>query len=286
MPTATASIALVTGANSGLGLLLTKRLLAEGWAVIALIRSDFPADDPQLREARQQRRLRVYHADLSDFASLRPALNDLKAQETAIDVLFNNAGISLGQLRDTAQGRDIHFEVNTLVPYILLEELLPLVEKGQRRLVVNTSSNGLLYVKAFDPPDLEHPRSFVKLTGPYSASKLALSLWTQALAPALAQQGISILSVCPGPCKTPMTAGEGMPTWLRLLRHVFFASPATGAGRLYTAAREATPGEAGVFLNKGKPMPLPFAKHQQAVLKKVQLLYEQDYLEASRPASV
>lgn len=270
--------ALISGANSGVGLELTRRLLSEGWDVLALIRSDFAADEPQIAPARAAGRLRVYQADLSDFSSLRGALQAIKARETQIDVLFNNAGAAPGAIRHSPQGHELHFEVNTVAPYIILMELKPLLARGALKTVVNTSSNALFFVKQFDLKLLEHPREYKPLRGPYGASKLGLSLWSQELAPALRAEGIEIRSVNPGANKTKMTAGEGMPKWLLPIRNLFFAHPSVGAGRLYDVAVGPWRGQTGIFVDGGKVAPFKFAQQGPPVLARVRTIYEQEFL--------
>lgn len=270
--------ALISGANSGVGLELTRRLLSEGWDVLALIRSDFAADEPQIASARAAGRLRVYRADLSDFASLRGALQAIRTREARIDVLFNNAAASAGRIEHSPQRRELHFEVNTVVPYITLMELKPLLAGGALKTVVNTSSNALLFVKQFDLELLERPRRYKPISGPYGASKLGLSLWSRELAPALQAEGIEIRSVNPGANKTKMTAGAGMPKWLLLLRHLFFAHPSVGAGRIYDVAVGPWRGQSGVFVNNGKATPLTFAQQGPLVLERVRTIYEREFL--------
>lgn len=98
--------ALITGANHGIGLALTHRLLNEGWEVISLIRSAFAEDDPLIHKALGSRQLRIYKADLSDFGQLRSALQDINRHESHIDILFNNAGGSFPELLLSKQGRE------------------------------------------------------------------------------------------------------------------------------------------------------------------------------------
>lgn len=270
--------ALITGANSGIGLELTRRLLAEGWDVVALIRSTFPADEPQIAQALAQGRLRSYSADLSDFASLQSALAELAARESRLDLLFNNAAAAVGGLRQSPQGRDIHFDVNTVAPYLILMELRPLLARGSLKTVINTSSSVLLFVRQFSLERLQHPPVYKPLSGPYGASKLGLSLWTQALAPALQAEGITIRSVNPGATKTKMTIGPGMPKWILPLRNLFFAEPAVGAARLYDAAFGPWQGQSGIFINGGKARRLPFAEQAPRILEAVHAIYTQTLL--------
>ncbi|OWR27805.1 short-chain dehydrogenase, partial [Saccharibacillus sp. O23] len=66
--------ALITGANNGIGLELTRRLLNEGWQVAVLIRSSFPADDDAIASAIRGGRLRIHRAELTDFRLLAEPL--------------------------------------------------------------------------------------------------------------------------------------------------------------------------------------------------------------------
>ncbi|MDP4097232.1 SDR family NAD(P)-dependent oxidoreductase [Paenibacillus sp. P96] len=269
-------VALITGSNSGVGFELAKKMLSEGWQVIALNRSNFPADEV-IQTAQKSNQLRIYKGDLADFSSLRRALEQIKKSEDHIDLLFNNAGVSFGEFQYSIQGRETHFEVNTVVPYIIFMELRELLLKGELKTVVNTSSNALLMVKQFDYNTLDKPVGFKKLLGPYAATKLALSLWTQQIAPAQLTEGIRIRSVCPGPSKTKMSKGVGMPGFMIPIVNLFFSHPSVGAARLYDAALGHHKGATGIFLNKGKATPFKFNDQSANVLDKVDRIYKQEF---------
>lgn len=87
--------ALITGSTSGIGLELTRKLLAEGWQVIGLNRSAFPSEDTDIQNALRTGQLRWVQANLTNYDSLRTALDQLKSDTDSIDVLFNNAGAAL-----------------------------------------------------------------------------------------------------------------------------------------------------------------------------------------------
>lgn len=108
-------------------------MLSEGWQVLALIRSAFPTDDARIQDALRLRQLITYKADLSDFKDLQASLDQIKKHEGHIDLLFNNAGVSFGELSYSQQGREMHFEVNSIVPYIILMELKELLGKATSR---------------------------------------------------------------------------------------------------------------------------------------------------------
>lgn len=272
------TIAMITGANSGIGLELTRKLLAEGWQVIALNRSEVPAEDLKLQKALSSKQLRIYKVtDLTDYENLRLVLHELHHKEPYIDVIFNNAGQSFPELTYSRQGRETHYELLTVVPYIILMELKDLLLKGSLKTVINTSSSALNMRKSFNLELLEHPQKFRKVVGPYAASKLALSLWTEALAPSLAKEGILIRSVDPGNNNTVRKGQKsGLPLWMKLLMR-FTPPPTLGAGLLYDSAVGEHRDQTGVFLIKGKIQPLPFRESAPKLLKRLDEIYRQQF---------
>lgn len=275
------TIALITGASAGIGLELTRKLLSEDWQVVALIRSDFPADDLEIQKAVKSGWLRIYKvADLADYASLGQALEEIKEKERRIDILFNNAGGSFPELSYSKQGREKHYELMTVVPYIILMELMELLKNGRLKTVINTSSSAFNFTKEFNVEILERPKAFRKLTGPYASSKLALSLWTQAIVPQLAKVGIRIRSVDPGGNNTLRKGKKsGLPLGVNLLMKLFFSPPTKGANLLYDGAIGERRHESGVLLVKGQVKELKFTDQAQEVLKRISTIYKHEFLE-------
>lgn len=274
------NIALVTGASAGIGLELTRKLLSEEWQVVALNRSDFPKEDTKIQKAVMNGWLRIYKtADLTDYDSLRGTLEEIRSKERRIDILFNNAGGAFHELSYSKQGREKHYELLTVVPYLILMELKELLKNGSLKTVINTSSSALKHVKEFNLEILERPKTFRKLFGPYAASKLALSLWTQAIAPQLAQEGIIIRSVDPGGNNTLRKGKKsGLPIVVSLLMKLFFSPPTHGANLLYEAALGEHRHETGVFVLKGRIAQLKFIDQAVNVLERIYEVYEHEFL--------
>lgn len=274
------NIALITGASNGIGLELTRKLLSDDWQVVAVNRSDFPADDMRIQKAMHNGSLRIYKiADLADYDSLKRTLEEIKGKERRIDILFNNAGGSFHEMSYSKQGREKHYELMTVVPYIILMELKELLKNGGLKTVVNTSSSALNYVKEFTIDILERPKTFRKLLGPYAASKLALSLWTQAIAPQLAEEGIKIRSVDPGSNNTLRKGKKsGLPIVVKLLMKLFFSPPTRGANQLVEGALGEHRHETGVFLLKGQVADLKFRDQARNVLDRINAIYRHEYL--------
>jgi NAD(P)-dependent dehydrogenase (short-subunit alcohol dehydrogenase family) len=274
-------IALITGASAGIGLELTRKLLSEDWQVVALNRSDFPADDMSIQHAVKSGSLRIYKTDdLADYASLRRTLEEIKSKEQRIDILFNNAGGSFPKLSYSKQGREKHYELLTVVPYIILMELKELLKIGRLKTVINTSSSALKFTKEFTIDILERPKTFRKLLGPYATSKLALSLWTQAIATQLAKDDIKIRSVDPGSNNTLRKGKQsGLPLLVEVLMKLFFSPPTHGANKLYEGALGEHRNKTGVYLLKGQVAGLKFKDQARNVLERIQAIYEHEFLQ-------
>ncbi|MGG0737561.1 SDR family NAD(P)-dependent oxidoreductase [Niallia taxi] len=270
--------ALVTGANSGIGLELTKKLIENGWEVAALIRSEFPQEELNIHQKIRHGSIRIYRADLSDFAKIKSTLMQIKKKEAKLDALFNNAGGSFPSLLFSPQGRELHYEIQTVVPYIITMELLDLLKKGEHGIVIQTSSNAFKMNKSFVPEELANPSKFQKLIGPYATTKLAITLWTHALAPKLRSEGITIVSIDPGNNNT-MRKGRngGLPLLIQPFIKLFSPHPSVGASRLY-AGLESSPEDAGLYFSKEKPSVFQFKQHAGQVLMQVQSIYENEYL--------
>jgi NAD(P)-dependent dehydrogenase (short-subunit alcohol dehydrogenase family) len=280
--------ALITGSTSGIGLELTRKLLAEHWQVIGLNRSAFPTDDTDIQNALRSGQLRLVQSNLTNYDSLRTALNQIKSDTNSIDVLFNNAGGSAAELRLSDQGHEMHFELQTVIPYIIYMELVELLLKGQMKTVVNTSTTAFNMVKKFDLNILERPTEFKKLFGPYAISKLGLSLWTREVAKSAKTDGILLLSVDPGGNNTLRgNKTSGLPFYIKPIMKWFFPHPSHGASLLYNGAFSPTRHESGAFLVKNKATALRFTEQGPAVLHRVNEIYEQRFLinQSENPAS-
>ncbi|KAB2331326.1 SDR family NAD(P)-dependent oxidoreductase [Bacillus mesophilum] len=270
--------ALVTGANSGIGLELTKKLLKNGWQVAALIRSDFPEEDLELQERIRLKDIRIYRCDLSDFKQLKLALRQIKEKEPKLDALFNNAGGSFAELSFSPQGRELHYEIQTVVPFIITMEFLDLLKRGNPAIVIQTSTNAFKFKQSFVPEELAKPEKFQKLIGPYATSKLAVTLWTYALAPELKQENVTLISIDPGNNNT-MRKGRngGLPLIIQPFIQLFGPHPSTGADRLY-AGLKISPDQAGVYISNKKPASFKFKQHAATVLSQVKTIYENEYI--------
>ncbi len=244
---------IITGGHSGMGLELSKKLLAEGHNIGLIVRSESRKEDTR-KLFSKERTVDVFVADLSKRNEIEEVVQQILSKWEKIDGLFNNAGLLLDKLYYSDYGNELQLEVNAISPYLLTQSLLPLLEKGDHSFVVNTATGGLNNKKSIDIPAFKKPKKFTKLLGSYLDSKLVMVLLMNQLSKEW--KSIRFVSVNPGAIKTKMTAGSGMPFWLKPIRNLFFKSPKHGAQNLYNAAFDSKYKESGIFISEGKIQPM------------------------------
>lgn len=245
-----AEVAVLTGTSSGVGSELARRMARDGWQLILLNRSR--TRSAQLLEELGASVSLLVATDLADHRSIARAARKIAEATDRVDLLVNNAGVLLGSTEISRQGNEMHFEVNTLAPYQLIRCLHPqLIAAGGT--VINVSSSAIGRTGRLRVSELQLPNDTRKLFGPYAQSKLALNTVSNALAAEYGPTGIKIRAVDPGPNRTPMTAGSGMPRILRALREVAFRPPRVGASKVLDAATNPRFQDAtGVYIARGR----------------------------------
>lgn len=143
VPDLTGRLAVVTGANSGLGFGLTGRLASAGAEVVMAVRNREKGERAlaQILQQNPDARLRLLDLDLASLASVRSAAQSLLDDDRAIDILINNAGImAVPDRRETADGFELQFGSNHLGPFAFTGLLLPALQRADAPRVVSTSS--------------------------------------------------------------------------------------------------------------------------------------------------
>lgn len=186
---------LITGSTDGIGLETAKSLYSQGHHILLHGRSDtkLKAAEKALSELAADGRVESYLADLSHMADVETLGKAIVANHEQLDVVINNAGVLRTADTFTHDGLDIRFAVNTFAPYLLTQRLLPLLQSGAR--VVNLSS------AAQSPVNLEALAGRAKISdqlNAYAQSKLALTMWSRAMADMPKHIGLVIVSVNPG----------------------------------------------------------------------------------------
>lgn len=221
-------IALVTGANKGLGFEITRQLALQGVRVILGARD--PVRGQEAANKLKQEGLDVYFCilDVTDAESIRKAVSWIKEQFGGLHVLVNNAGVNL-EFPDSVSVFDLNtdtlaqtLQTNLYGPLLLCQLCIPLMKQVNYGRVVNMSSTLGSLTELGDPDSL-----YVSVLAPsYRLSKTALNSITGLFAKELRGTNILINSVDPGWVKTdmgtdaaPVTVEQGAdtPVWLATL---------------------------------------------------------------------
>lgn len=245
--------ALVTGANSGMGMASARMLARKGYFVLMLVRSEKRGSEAlnQLNEE-QPGCFQLILCDLSDLQSVRRAAASIGETYEKIDVMLNNAGVITTQRELTKEGLEMQFGVNHVGHFLLTMLLLQKLHKGSRIIQVASGAHkwGDIYFE-----DLSLEKSFRPFKA-YGQSKLANVLFAKELSKKLAPYGITVNSCHPGAVATNMGVNRetGFGRGITKLLKPFFRSPEEGASTaVYLATDPSVEGITGEYFYNGKP---------------------------------
>ena len=193
IPDQTGKVAIVTGANSGIGLETARSLASRGARVILACRNESKAQAAMedIRRSDPQAKLEFIRLDLADLDSIETFASAVLEREQSLDLLINNAGVMVPPESKTKQGFELQFGVNHLGHFALTGRLLPLLLATKGARIVNVSSVAHKFGKMkFD--DLDFESRGYKAGPAYGQSKLANLLFTPELRKRLAAAGASL----------------------------------------------------------------------------------------------
>jgi NAD(P)-dependent dehydrogenase (short-subunit alcohol dehydrogenase family) len=223
-------IALVTGANRGIGRETARQLAERGYNVIVSAR-----DEVKAREAAEAVGGRPLRLDVSDPASIEQAAAALREDPGALDVLVNNAGVGtdwgVAGAEPDFDAIQSALDTNFFGAYRLTVALLPLLRESDHARVVNVSSGmgGIAEMGGWSPG--------------YRVSKAALNAMTRILSAEVAEAGVKVNSACPGFVNTDMGGQFGAKKPVE-----------DGAAGIVWLATLPDDGPTGGFFRDGKPV--------------------------------
>ncbi|ALR12564.1 short-chain dehydrogenase [Mycobacteroides saopaulense] len=182
VPDLTGKLAVVTGANSGLGLGLTKALAQAGAEVILAVRNPEKGQRAiaEIKDENPSATVSMRHLDLSSLASIAALGDQLNDEARPVDILINNAGIMTPPSRDvTDDGFELQFGSNHLGHFALTGHLLPLLRSAGTSRVV-TMSSGTNQFGRLDFDDLQSEHRY-NTNRAYGTSKLANLMFAREL---------------------------------------------------------------------------------------------------------
>ncbi|MEM7112133.1 MAG: oxidoreductase [Chloroflexota bacterium] len=285
-------IAIVTGANTGLGYAASLGLAKEGYKVIMACRSADKANDAiaKIKRKVSTADLEYIQLDLVDRDTIKAFAETYASKHDHLNVLLNNAGVMGPPHTITQNGLELQLDANHMGHFYLTYLLMDALDQSYETRVVNVSSIAGKSKQAdiyFDNINFEgnynEGPSFMGVTGmtAYSQSKFANILFTMALKDRLEKAGKHIKAVAAHPGVSNTDLSRNFPAMIRFLvpilsRVMNISQPAEGAQSLLVAALDASV-QAGDFIGPtgkgeatGKPgkVKLPEKAHDKALSAK------------------
>ena len=247
--------ALVTGPTSGLGRAATDALAALGARVILVGRNEerLVGLRDELAARHREDRFPVVVADMGSLESVRAAAERVRATESHLDVVVDNAGAIYSKRFEGPDGIEATFAVLVTGPFALIAGLLPLLRQTPGSRVVAVTSGGM-YTQGLDLDDLESRRGAFSGPRAYARAKRAQTALMREWARRLRRDGISSMAMHPGWADTPGLA-EALPGFHRLMRPLL-RTPAEGADTIawLAAMPDPTAANGRLFLDR-RPRP-------------------------------
>lgn len=219
----------ITGANSGIGLVAAEALADMGGHIILACRRQEAAEQA-MREIRQRcpnASLEFVPLDLASFDSVRRTAQRIGERHARIDVLINNAGIANVRREESVDGFEMTFAVNHLGPFLLTNLLLPNLKLGGGR-IINVAS-GAHKAGRMHWDNLQLQKRYFVMTA-YAQSKLANILFTRALAKRCAGMSVHVNCLHPGGVATNIWPdGNWLQRGFSALLKKFLITPEEGA---------------------------------------------------------
>jgi NAD(P)-dependent dehydrogenase (short-subunit alcohol dehydrogenase family) len=254
-------VAIVTGANSGIGRISAEQLARQGALVVLAVRrlAEGKAAAEAIVASAPGARVEVRELDLGDLGSVRRFAATFLAEHERLDFLINNAGVMNTPKGKTKDGFELQLGVNHLGHFLLTALLTPRLVASAPARVVNVSScyhdramgrDGDIH---FD--DLFFERQKYDGWRAYAQSKLANLLHARELSRRLQGTGVTAVSVHPGWVRTNLMR-HSMPSWLErgllpILRAFGMIEPWEGAqSTLHAALSPDVPTHGGAFFSQ------------------------------------
>jgi retinol dehydrogenase 12 len=192
-------VAIVTGANTGIGLVTAKELAKSGAHTFLACRSEektMPVVE-QIKSETGNKQVEFLRLDLASLESVRACATAFRERDLPLHILINNAGVA-GYSDLTEDGFELSFGVNHLGHFALTTELLSILKESSPARIVNVSSMSHYRAKAIDYSRLRSRASTVTGMPEYEVSKLANVLFTQELSRRLEGTGVTTYALHPG----------------------------------------------------------------------------------------
>lgn len=272
------SVAVVTGANSGMGKAISTELARTGAVVVMLCRSKERGEAAlkEVKELSGSSNVELMTCDLGSIKSIENFCMEFKKKYNRLNALVNNAGVILPGWHQTAEGYELQFGVNHLGHFLLTNRLLELLITSAPSRIVNVASGAHKIGKIhFDDVNLKKNYTLWRA---YAQSKLANILFTYELAERLKGTEVTANCLHPGAVATSMGVNRdtGFGTFITGMLKPFFQTAEQGAETtIYLATSKEVEGITGKYFYRKRPITSSKVSYDKVVSKRLWELSEE-----------
>jgi len=248
-------VALITGANTGIGRETARKLALQGAHVLIACRSAERAQPvvEAIRAEKADAKVELLSLDLGDFDSVRTCASGFLERGLPLHLLINNAGLSPRGGQRSKSGFELGFGVNHLGHFLLTTLLLERLRSSAPARVVTVASRAHMRARGIDWDAVRAPTRTQAGIVEYGVSKLANVLFSAELGRRMQGTGVSTYSLHPGVVASDIW--RGVPWPIGPLIKLFMISTEQGAlTTLHCATSEEAGKETGLYYDEAKPV--------------------------------
>lgn len=244
----------ITGATSGIGKETALALAKKDHAVYMLVRDTAKGEKvkEELIALSRNKNIYIIQCDLADMQSVHDAAQLLKGTLMSVNVLINNAGGIFPDYERSRQGYEKTFAVNHLGHFLLVQRLLPLLERGQARIINVSSEAHRIGKPRFN--DLQWKKTSYSAYAAYATAKLFNVYFTMALVGKYGPKGITAFALHPGLVRSNF--GEKLTgiskTIMRLMRPFMITAQEGAETTVYLATAQRLDANSGKYFKNKK----------------------------------
>ena len=243
---------LITGANSGLGFAVSRKMANMGANTIMLCRSKEQGENAvlEIKKETPNASVDLMICDLASMVSIQSFIKDFKGKYSELDILFNNAAVMKRKRTVTEDGFEMMFQVNYLAPFILMNSFLELLKNSSSGQIIN---NGRPSDKLrLDLDDLQFSKNY-SMYNSFFMTKLCLLFSSLELSRRPESDGIIVTMADPGPFKSNLV--RDVP-WFGWVKNLFSASVDKAAGNILFVVTSDEAKKTGTVFKEKQEYPL------------------------------
>ena len=244
---------LVIGANTGLGLAVSKKFAKRGANTILVCRNQNKGEKAilEIRKETPNASVDLMICDLASMKSLQNFIKEFQGKYTKLDILYNNAAVMKQKRTITEDGFEMMFQVNYLAPFMLMDAFRENLKNSSSSLIINNGRPADKYRLDFD--DLQFSKNY-HMYDSFFATKLCLLFASLEGSRKFESDGISIIMADPGPFKSDLVRDVPLVGWGKNL----FSAPVDHAAEniLFVATLEDAKDKSGEVYKEKQEYPL------------------------------